>query len=213
MIQDARPHIDEAFFLLGLLALTSFHGLTMLPAWDAWISSLGRWLNDSGQLLISFSLSLFTYVGLLLVFFSGLVYVTRLVTGSRGFGRIFSVFAFSALPLAFAYHIAHNLNHLLREGGSLGALLLNPFGFDTQPLSALEKHERASQLLIPEGWLFFLQAGLMTLGFVLATQVIRYRGFRQLQIDKMRLAPMLMFAASISILHLWLLMQPMTMRM
>jgi polyferredoxin len=213
VIQDARPHLDESFFLLGLLALTSFHGLTMLPEWQEWISTLGRLLDDSGQLLMSFSVSLFGYVVLLVGFFAGIVLITKQVAGTGSFARTFSVFAFSALPLAFAYHLAHNLNHLLRETSNLFSLLLNPLGIDTQPLSLQEKHERANQLLISEDWLFGLQACLMMLGFSLALQVIRYRGFRQLQIKKIKLAPMVIFLASLNTFHLWLLMQPMTMRM
>jgi ferredoxin len=212
-IQDARPHLDESLFVLGLLALTGFHGLTMLPAWETWISALGRFLNDSGQLLVSFTTSLIGYVALVLGLFTGCVVITSWLARTGSFARTFSVLAFSVLPLAFAYHLSHNLNHLLRESGSLDLLLRNPLGTDTQPLSMAEKHERAGQLLISEDWLFLLQAGLMVLGFVLASQVIRYRGFRQLNIQRARLVPMLVFVAAINCWHLWLLMQPMTMRM
>ncbi len=31
---DARPLWDGAWFMLGLLGITSFHGLTMLPYWS-----------------------------------------------------------------------------------------------------------------------------------------------------------------------------------
>jgi ferredoxin len=213
VIQDARPHLDESFFLLGLLALTSFHGLTMLPAWQEWISSLGRLIGDSGQLLMSFSISLFGYVAMLLGFFAGVVRLTSWFGKSVNFTKAFPIFAFATLPLAFAYHIAHNLNHLLRESVDIGSLLSNPLGIDSQPLSMHEKHERASQLLVAEDALFLIQACLMMIGFIFSTQVIRYRGFRQLQLQQTKLAPMLVFLAAINSYHLWLLMQPMTMRM
>ena len=40
VLSDARPHNDEAWFLLGLLSLTSFHGITMLPFWEGWVNGL-----------------------------------------------------------------------------------------------------------------------------------------------------------------------------
>ncbi len=40
----------------------------------------------------------------------------------------FLICAFAALPLAFAYHIAHNINHLVLENRGLGDILNNPLG-------------------------------------------------------------------------------------
>jgi len=45
--EAARPRWDEAWFMLGLLALTAFHGLTMLPFWEKWILSFARIIGDS----------------------------------------------------------------------------------------------------------------------------------------------------------------------
>ena len=57
-IQEARPHWDEAWFMLALLALTGFHGVTMMPFWEPWMSTLALLIGDSGQLLWSFSIGL-----------------------------------------------------------------------------------------------------------------------------------------------------------
>jgi diacylglycerol kinase family enzyme len=65
--------------------------------------------------------------------------------------ELFTGLVFVTLPLAFSYHIAHNLNHLVREGTGLQALLLNPLGTDTQALTMLEKHDRHFDMLISPG--------------------------------------------------------------
>lgn len=217
-IQDGRPHWDEAWFMVVLLALTAFHGLTMMPFWEDWISTLARTVGDSGQLLWSFSLGLIASLGIVVAVYTLVVAWTRHLTKpTEPFNRVFSTLAFTALPLAFAYHIAHNLNHLVREGAGLGSVFRNPLGTGTAPYSMLEQHARHMDLLINQDVLFALQALLMTLGFLVAVQVVRYRGSQLLAMQQRsngwRLAPMFLFAAGFTGFHLWLLMQPMVVRM
>lgn len=217
-IQDARPRRDEAWFMLGLLALTGFHGVTMMPFWEDILGVIARRIGDSGQLLGSFSIGLAISFGLPIALYLGLIKVFYWVSDrSRDFWSVFASLSFVALPLAFAYHLAHNLNHLVREGSGLGAVFLNPLGVDTQPLSMAEKHMRHLEMLIPQASLSLLQAVLMMFGFWVAVQVIRHRGWGMLaqqgERAGWRLAPLLLFAAIMTLFHLWLLVQPMVMRM
>ncbi len=217
-MQNARPHWDEAWFMLGLLALTGFHGITMLPFWEHWLSTLAQQIGDSGQLLASFSIGLLACLTIPILLYTGLAGLTyRLSRTQQSFRRVFSGLAFVALPLAFAYHLAHNLNHLIRENDGLGAVLANPLGIDTQPLSTMERHTRHLNMAISQDTLFALQAGLILFGFWIALQVLRHRTHRLFETDLTQstgyLLPMLVFAIGISSFHLWLLMQPMIMRM
>lgn len=216
--EHARPHRDEAWFMLVLLSLTSFHGLTMLPFWEDWMSSLARALGDSGQLLWSFS------VGMVLVIlvFTGIyvltVYGMQQLSGRvTGFWQLFSRAAFVTLPLAFAYHLAHNLNHLSRESTGLGAVWLNPLGRGTQPPGMQELHMRHMNPLLPDVLLYALQAGLMMLGFYLALQVMRHRLSEaesgQATRHRGQLLPMLVFSVAVTCLNLWMMTQPMVMRL
>lgn len=216
-VQDARPHWDEAWFMIGLLALTGFHGLTMLNYWEGAISALAQLIGDSGQLLVSFSIGFAVCLAVPLLFYAAAIWLVRGLNGLKtAYGNTFSRFAFVALPLAFAYHLAHNLNHLVREGSGLGALLANPFGTGTKPLTGAESHMRMMDMIVPENFLHALQAGLMALGFVIAVQVILRRGHGLGQVDQQRLswslAPLLVFTIAITGYHSWMLMQPMVMR-
>ncbi|WJW76845.1 4Fe-4S binding protein [Thiohalobacter sp. IOR34] len=217
-VHGARPRWDEAWFMLGLLALTAFHGITMMPFWEGWMQQLATRIGDSGQLLWSFSIGLTVCLLLVGGLYAALVAAARRLSGSQlEYRRAFASFAFVALPLAFAYHMAHNLNHLMREGAGLGAVFANPLGIDTAPLTMMEKHMRHMHMLISQEALFVLQAGLMVFGFVVAVQIVRYRGRALLEEgghrSGWRLAPMLLFALLVNSAHLWLLMQPMVMRM
>ncbi len=217
-LHSARPHWDESWFMIGLLALTGFHGLTMMPFWEIWMSDLARVIGDSGRLLWSFSLGLTASVAVIASTYAILVAITKNVLGTDlPFKRMFSNFAFVSLPLAFSYHMAHNLNHLIREAGNIGSVFLNPLGIDTLPLSMMEKHQRQIDMWLSQDVIFSIQAGLMIFGFWIALQVVRYRGFKLVpagtSFASLRLFPILMFAILVTGFHLWLLMQPMIMRM
>jgi polyferredoxin len=211
-LQDARPHTDEAVFMLTLLALTSFHGLTMLPAWATGMSRLGQLLGDSGQLLLSFSIGLLCAILVPLALYAALVLLASRVA-RLNFTKMFSGFAFAAIPLAFSYHMAHNLNHLIREASDWGSLLANPTGAGTAPLSMMEKHARAQSMLLPGDLVTLLQALLLVAGLWLAVLVVRHRGQRLFGLAGWQLLPMLLFCVAITGLNLWLLAQPMVMRM
>ncbi len=214
-ILDARPHSDEAWFMLVLLAITAFHGITMMPFFASWLSNfIAINMAGSGGLLASFTLLLALCIVIPVIIYSIFVALTRTLTASTlAFMKLFSGLAFIALPLAFAYHLAHNLNHLLRESFDLTTLIVNPLGIDALPLSMMEKHMRSMTMLLPQDVLFALQAALMTFGFWISLKVIQHRGLQLMPAAGWRLAPMICFAIVVTGFHLWLLSQPMIMRM
>jgi ferredoxin len=213
-IQDARPHSDEAWFMVVLLAITAFHGITMLPLFETGLGQTATAISDSGQLLWSFSLLLLVSIVVPILIYMSFVCFTRALTGSQlAFNKLFSGLAFVALPLAFAYHLAHNLNHLLRESADFSVLLSNPLGIHTLPLSMMEKHMRHTAILVPQDLLFALQTALMTFGFWISLKVIQHRGNNLMPQAGWRLSPMIVFAVLVTGFHLWLLSQPMIMRL
>ncbi|MEY8198316.1 MAG: 4Fe-4S binding protein [Colwellia sp.] len=220
-IKYARPHKDEAFFMLILLALTMFHGLTMLDGWQNYITSMAQLVNDSSQLILSFSIGLVASLIIpSLCYLLSIGMTLKLCVNKNGlsrdkidFNKLFSGFAFTALPLAFAYHIAHNLTHFVRESSDWFALLSNPLGTGTEPLSMMEKHMRHMEIMISEHALFTVQGLIMLAGFVISVLVIRHRGYRLFAAKGIQLLPMLIFAGIITAFNLWMLVQPMTMRM
>jgi polyferredoxin len=213
-IEDARPHWDEAWFMLCLLALTAFHGVTMMPFFEDGLTQLAYMLNDSGQLLWSFTILLLLSLFIPVLVYLFFVWLTGLfATAATPLKKRFSGLAFLALPLAFAYHLAHNLNHLVRESVGFEKVVANPLGIDTVPLSMMEKHSRHMEMLISQDMLFALQAGLMVFGFWISLKVIQYRGLSVLNSSGWRLSPMIAFAVLVTGFHLWLLSQPMVMRM
>ena len=210
---DARPHDDEAGFMIGLLGLSSFHGITMLPLWPQLISQLARILGDSGTLIYTFTILLTIHMVAVFIIYLIFVFMTKILIQESSPQKIFSNFAFASLPIAFAYHVAHNLNHLFRESGNLQSVFLNPLGLDTQPLSMVEKHQRAMDLITSTEVIWVLQCVFLVLGFCLSMQVLKYRGSQIFSAKDIQLLPMVVFCALMTGGSLWLLCQPMMMRM
>lgn len=215
---SARPHWDEGWFILGLVALTSFHGVTMLPVWEIWISQLAQVIGDSGQLLWSFTIGMAVVMFIPVVVFLGLIKLTQRI-GLQGleFKRVFSSLAIASLPLAFSYHIAHNLTHLFRESRGMTEIMLNPLGLNTLPLTSGEAHARHLIPLIPQDLIFAIQAGLIIFGFWAGVKILKSRihtitGTNKVSGGSVQL-PVYGFILSMSLFNLWLLMQPMIMRM
>jgi len=211
------PQWDGAWFMLALLGITSFHGATMIPQWTEWIVGIAHTIGETGWLFMSFTLGMLSGFAFPVVVYAvaiGLMYLTA--PRATKYGTLFAGFSFTALPLAFTYHLAHNMNHLLREGGGVLPLLTNPLGVGLAPLSGMERNERMMNLFFPEQVMFALQAGFLVLGFWFAVQIARYQMYRLLPnghiLAGLRLLPVWLFFAAITAQNLWLMAQGMEMR-
>jgi ferredoxin len=212
----ARPHWDEAWFMVTLWAITTFHGLSMRPYWADWVR--GQALEESGHLVGSFTLGMGVAIGLLILCYVLFVALTRrLLASSVPFERWFSVLAFTTLPVAFSYHVAHNLSHLARETGGLGQVLADPLGLAAAAAKPTALSAGQMSLLIPEQLLFAFQSGMILIGFWLALQVLCRRGLGLLGAGAVsmdwRMLPVVLFVAAAAGVNLFLLTQVMVMRM
>lgn len=214
---QARLQWDGAWFMLALLGITTFHGLSMMPFWGEWVMGIARFIGEGGRPLVSFTLGMlgsFAMVVLIYAVAVGMIHVANRRTTS--YKALFSAFSFASLPLAFVYHLAHNLDHLSRETANVISLLLNPLGTGLAPLSSSDKHDLMMDPLFPDYVMYSLQATLMVLGFWLAVQIVRHRGQGHLDggsgLSSWRLLPILAFIGAITAMNLWLMAQGMEMR-
>jgi len=217
-IESARPHWDEAWFMLILLTLTSFHGITMMEFWEDSLRNFAQIIGDSGQLLVSFSAGLVLSMLIPVGVYALVIEITRRWSNSGaekklGFKKIFTSLVFVTLPLAFSYHLAHNLNHMIRESVGASQLFLNPLGNNVTYSGVADELLIKNSMLLSENTIFMLQALLMMFGFWIAIKVLQKRS-EQLNISRvLHLLPVLLFILAINSFHIWMLMQPMVMRL
>lgn len=214
---QARPQMDGAWFMLLLLGITTFHGLTMMPFWGEWVLAIATTIGETGKSLVSFTLAMFASFGLPVLIYGAAVGATYFGGGGKtAYKDLFAAFSFAALPLAFVYHLAHNLDHLSRESVNVFVMLLNPLGTGLAPLSPVQRHNQMMDPLFPDALMFTAQSALVVLGFWLAVQIIRHRSRDKLDGGtaqrSWRLWPMLAFAGAITAMNLWLMAHEMEMR-
>ena len=215
--EQARPQFDGAWFMLLLLGITFFHGLTMMPFWGEWVLTVASIIGETGKSLVSFTLVMLASFGLPPLIYAMAVGLTQVsARGKASYKDLFATFSFSALPLAFCYHLAHNLDHLSRESVNVFAMLLNPLGTGMTALSPSERHNQMMDPLFPDELMFTAQAALVVLGFWLAVQIIRHRGRDKLAegsaLRGWSLLPMLVFVGTVTAMNLWLMAHDMEMR-
>lgn len=212
-----RGRVDEAWFILGLMSLTIFHGITMMPYWETLIQKTAYAIGDSGQVLMSFTSGMLLSMAIpALLFISAIKATQFLMKTKEEYKRIFSALALSLIPLAFTYHIAHNLTHLFRESQGFWDVAVNPLGLDALPLGMHELHMRHMNPLVSDNIVFAAQGLLVIFGFWMAIRILRQRFsllFETSVRNQFAFLPVMTFIVIISLLDLWLLMQPMVMRM
>ncbi len=209
----ARPHWDEAWFMVVLLALTTFHGITMMPLWEEVQRAMAPHFGKTGSFLLPFSLGMGLCLAIPVLLYAGVTELTRrFAGGDYPFRRLFALFSFAVLPVAFAYHLSHNLNHLVRESSGISFVFANPFGIGTLPRTPMEQQLRMVDLLIPETWLFVGQGGLFLLGYGLAVTILRQR-IATVGYKAKHLLPMLIFLGGYTGFNVWLVVQSMVMRL
>jgi len=150
----------------------------------------------------------------------GLIYwllclAMRLASGRPDIGtrKLFVRFAYTLLPIALFYHLAHNATHVFWEWSKLRRLISDPlgwgydwFGTARAPLSALWSPES----------IWYLQVGLVVIGhaygiFVAQREALRVYGGDRKASFRLHLV-MVVGMIAMSMLSLWLLAQPMYMR-
>jgi ferredoxin len=127
---SGRRVLDEAYLAVALVGLTLLVTAQMLSAWPGWTwalsGALPHWVRTT--------LKPVTYLGLvesaillggslvvlpLLVLCVAVVADRQAGTSAIGVRRTFVLFSYMFIPVGLGIHLAHNLSHLLTEGGGI----------------------------------------------------------------------------------------------
>lgn len=214
-----RKRLDEAWLLLAIFVITIFHGLAMIPLWtqetvpplrDGIESVVGV---DPGYLW-SFTLGMVVFCGVSVGIYWGMCGVARKISGNQLYRvkDFFIAFAYPLLPVALAYHLAHNALHVFYEGSKLVRLISDPFGWGWDLFGTAQS---PLTMLVPIETLWASQVVMVVLGNVAAVWLVNraaYRMFGNRRQAWRAVVPMVIFTALLSVGAMWLLGQPMEMR-
>lgn len=227
LLHPHRGKIDEAYMAILVFIVSAFHGAAMIPLWKQWETELRGWLVDRDLLgtgalfgggnggVLTFSLMMLACIlapGLLYWLLCGAM---RLASGRGDVSvrKLFVRFAYTLLPIALFYHLAHNATHVFWEWSKLRRLISDPLGWGTDyfgtaraPLTSLWEPET----------IWYLQVALVVIGHAYGIFVAQREAFRVYDGDKrasFRVHLVMMVGMiAMSMLSLWLLAQPMYMR-
>jgi polyferredoxin len=219
-----RRVLDESYLAVALVGLTLLVTAQMLTAWPTWISAMARWLPGP----IRGTLKPVAYLGLVesaLLLGGALVVVPLLVLGGAavadrlagagrlGLRRTFVLFGYMFIPVGLAMHLAHNLGHLLLEGGGIVPVVQRAVALYT-PLS-LGQPDWQVLPLAPEPVIGLLQMAFVVGFFVLslfAGHRLALRAYPDPRTASRALLPMAVVSFVFTVAGIVLLNLPMGMR-
>ena len=181
-----EPTRDQAWLALSLLSLTLFHGLSMTPAWESFApggSSILKWMAVTlgTPRILNFTVAMLVVTAIPVLLYWCCCWISARWAGQGiGAGRLFTNYAYSLLPVALFYHLAHNLMHLLMEGSAVVPMLSDPLGDGSNLFGTRGLHLGS---MIGEQPLAIMQVSLILIGHVFGI-VTAHRVGRRLYTDR-----------------------------
>ncbi len=212
LVKPRETRKDEAYLSLVMLSMTAFHGITMIPAWSNWTAGLQE-ITGLGYYFV------FTVLmaGLLFLFpavYYILCWLSKIASANHSvqLKTIFINYAYSLLPIALFYHLAHNTMHFFRESQKIVPVLSDPFGWGWDIFGTAGMNP-GPVLSLSAIW--YIQVFLVVTGHAFSIYVASKVARQTFEDEKQAmhsLLPQLLVLVGFSIVSLWLISQPMIMR-
>ena len=190
-----------AAFVIVVLAGVTFDGLLETPLWLE-IVRLTPVTQTLGVILLPL-----LFFGIYL----GFVELSRIVGGGgeAGFGQFVSAYAFSLVPIAIAYQMAHYYTYLLIQGQMIFSLISDPLGWGWNLFGTAGFDPRYG--IVGASFVWYSQVALIVVGHVIAVYLAHSISLRLLR-DPGRAfrsqIPMLVLMVLYTMTSLWILAQP-----
>lgn len=198
------PRIEESFLAMAIMGIVLIQNVTMLEAWDGvlrWIERLTGVSSYPVVFTVAFVVAVSVPVALLAAA-SHLAALGNVESMRQNFTR----FGYALIPLDVAAHLAHNLFHLLAEGGAVVTTVGALVGLD--PLASPE--------LVGATTIRALQLALLGLGVAASLYTAKRLAYRRYRTTARRRATVLPYAvliAGLGALNVMLFLFPMAHRM
>ena len=187
-------------FVIVVLAGVTFDGLLETPLW----------LEIVRLTLVTQTLGVILLPLLFLGVYVGFVELSRVLGGGgMSLRRFASAYAFSLLPIAIAYQVAHFYTYLLIQGQMIFSLISDPFGWGWDLLGTADFEPRYG--IVGAGFVWYSQVALIVAGHVIAVYLAHSTSLRLLRDPGRALRsqlPMLVLMVLYTICSLWILAQP-----
>jgi polyferredoxin len=200
------PKVEESFLAMAIMGIVLIQNVTMLGIWGTtldWVASTTGLTSIPVIFTLAFVVAVAAPVGMLALA-SGLAARGNLDSTRTNFAR----FGYALIPLDIAAHLAHNLFHLLSEGGTALASVATLFGFSSTA--------EVTPALVGPGTIRVLQFALLAVGILMSAYAVGRITDRRYRTDTRRHATVMPYLGLIILLgtlNVYLFTMPMTHRM
>jgi ferredoxin len=183
-----NPKVEESFLAMAIMGIVIIQNVTMLPAWTDALDAVNRATGITSYPVIFTAVFAFgvSIPVALLALAAKIASAGNLESTLKNFAR----FGYALIPLDVAAHVAHNLFHLLAEGGSVYYTVGALFG----------GHAEGSPALVGNGTIQILQYLLLALGLAGSLYTARQIAHRRYRTPARRRSTLIPFAVLIIVL-------------
>ena len=226
LLDEAPDHFSLLLFVLFMLSSTAFDGLHETEPWvrGFWVNVYGLLTPFTGNNIVeTYALYQWLYrlyqsLGLLL---SPLIYlaiylvflrVASALTRQRmALAEMAVRFAYSLIPIALVYNIAHYYALFVAQGPQLLRLISDPLGRGWNLFGTADWLQQP--LLVSMGALWHIQVGLILFGHIVSVYLMHAEALRLFALQRRALLsqlPMLLLMLAYTTIGLWILSLPIT---
>ena len=200
-----KPQLEQSALAMAIMGIVLIQNVTMLEVWTGvlgWIETTTGITSYAVIFTAAFAVAVSVPVALLALA-SRVAARQNLETSTVNFAR----FGYALIPLDVAAHLAHNLFHLLAEGGSVYSTLAALFGGTSGT---------GDPALVGTGTIQVLQFALLALGLagsLYTARRIAHRRYRTTERRRRTLVPFVVIIALLGAVNVWMFLLPMAHRM
>ncbi|MGH3147113.1 MAG: hypothetical protein ACRDTR_15055 [Rubrobacter sp.] len=211
LLRSGGTSAGRLAFVVFMLASVTYDGLLATPLWVSGMFFLQSVTGSFGVLSSLFygTLGLAVVPLLFFVTYAGFVRLCQMIGGSASFWLLAGAFAYSLVPIAFAYQAAHYYTLLVTEGQNLVPLASDPFGWGWDLFGTAGYDPKVG--IVGARFVWYSQVALIVAGHVVAVYLAHATALRLVPDAKSALRsqyPMVVLMVLYTVLGLWILSQP-----
>jgi len=214
---DSRPaSISMTAFVLLILSTVLYDGVLGTPEWNDLETRLAAFIPDSGD-VGSIAIRTLGLPFFWMLFFGAYLTVSAImsaaVAGRRSAREIAQSFAFTLVPIAIAYHLAHYLVYLLVQGQYVVPLLSDPFGYGWNLFGTAGY--RVDMTMVGARFAWYTAVTAVVLGHIVAVFLAHARAMRAFETRSAALrsqVPLTALMVAYTFVSLSILAEPITQR-
>lgn len=216
LLKDKAEHFSLLLFIMFMLSSTAFDGFRSTTPWVRfYYQNIDDYLSP---VFGEAANTIFQTIGLLLsplvflAIYLALITLAKLITKSKlSLLELSLQFAFSLIPIAFVYNVAHYYTLILTEGQNIIRLISDPFGFGWNLFGTDDYLPNLS--IIDANFTWHFQVFLILLGHIAGVYLAHIISLNVFPSHKKALLsqfPLLILMVIYTMIGLWILSQPLT---